>query len=255
MLKKIIKYAAFYVLRYGEYHDQGYDAQIGLWKNEEVAKTDKAVDNNSKEARKEVGGETDGRNDARANVETDTGIHEETEQSTNARSGEMGHRADRGDRVGRVRENTRSDTDAKGNRGGSDLLGHTQKGDEHLAYINSLPLTVQVGEPRRVALEKQGKDTSLNGITEEERTKAQEQLATHGQLLMEWAKKNGVSKDHTTDGRRSLRKKIVNDYYNEGSYAKGKQAFFILGLPAAGKSSLADPLAKKWTRLLSRRNR
>ncbi|ETI86369.1 MAG: hypothetical protein Q612_NSC00306G0004 [Negativicoccus succinicivorans DORA_17_25] len=102
---------------------------------------------------------------------------------------------------------------------------------------------MQVGDPRRVALEKQGKDTSLKGITEEERTKAQEQLATHGQLLTDWAKKNGISKDHATDERYSLRAKIIDDYYNKGSYAKGKQAFLILGLPAAGKSSLADPLA------------
>lgn len=245
VLKKFIKYAAFYVLRYGEYHKQGYDTQVGLWKNEEVAKTDKAVDNNSKEAVKEVGGEADGRNDRRRTDQTDNGIHEEAEQSANARIGEMGDRAAGGDRVGRVRKDTRGTRGSQENTGGTKLLGHTQKGDEHLAYINSLPLTVQVGEPRRVALEKQGKDTSLNGITEEERTKAQEQLATHGQLLMDWAKQNGISKDHTTDGRRSLRKKIVNEYYNKGSYAKGKQAFLILGLPAAGKSSLADPLAKK----------
>ena len=225
------------------YHDQGYDAQVGLWKNEEVAKTEKAVDNNSKEAIKEVGGEADGRNDARANVETDTGIHEEAEQSADARSGEVGHRADGGDRVGRVRKDTRGARGSQENTGGTELLDRTQKGDEHLAYIDSLPYTVQVGKPRQAALEKQGKDTSLKGITEEERTKAQEQLAAHGQLLMDWAKKNGVSKDHATAERKKLQEKIVNDYYNKGSYAKGKQAFLILGLPAAGKSSLADPLA------------
>ncbi|MBS5917966.1 MAG: zeta toxin family protein [Negativicoccus succinicivorans] len=155
----------------------------------------------------------------------------------------MGDRTAGGDRVGRVRENTRVDQVARGNKEAADLLDNTQKGDEHLAYINSLPYTVQVGDPRRVALEKQGKDTSLKGITEEERTKAQEQLATHGQLLTDWAKKNGISKDHATDERYSLRAKIIDDYYNKGSYAKGKQAFLILGLPAAGKSSLADPLA------------
>ncbi|MDU2184096.1 MAG: zeta toxin family protein, partial [Negativicoccus succinicivorans] len=155
----------------------------------------------------------------------------------------MGDRTAGGDRVGRVRENTRVDHVARGHKEAADLLDNTQKGDEHLAYINSLPYTVQVGDPRRVALEKQGKDTSLKGITEEERTKAQEQLATHGQLLTDWAKKNGISKDHATDERYSLRAKIIDDYYNKGSYAKGKQAFLILGLPAAGKSSLADPLA------------
>jgi len=51
-------------------------------------------------------------------------------------------------------------------------------------------------------------------------------------------------KKHTTAERRELRANIINDYYNQGTYAKGRQAFLILGLPAAGKSSLADPLAK-----------
>ena len=257
------------------YHAQGYDAKIGLFENtetaqpqetvqeqqpqqqkaaqekqevqpqeetthEEVAKTEKTVDNNSKEVIKEVGGEAD---DGRRNVETDAGIHEETGKRTDDRSGETGDRDARGGRVGRVRENARVDQSTSGNKETADLLGNTQKGDEHLAYINSLPYTVQVGEPRQAALKKQGKDTSLKGITEEERTKAQEQLAKHGKLLAEWADRNGNSKKHATDERHSLRAKIIDDYYNKGSYAKGKQAFLILGLPAAGKSSLADPLA------------
>ena len=60
-------------------------------------------------------------------------------------TGEMGS-----SRVGRVREDTR----VKGERGsamqgdGSDTAGI--KGREHLAYINSLPYTVQVGEPPKL---------------------------------------------------------------------------------------------------------
>lgn len=37
-------------------------------------------------------------------------------------------------RVGRVRENTGVDTDTKRNRGRTDVLGRTQKGDERIAY-------------------------------------------------------------------------------------------------------------------------
>ena len=62
----------------------------------------------------------------------------------------MGDRTAGGDRVGRVRENTRVDQVARGNKEAADLLDNTQKGDEHLAYINSLPYTVQVGEPPKL---------------------------------------------------------------------------------------------------------
>lgn len=222
--------------RLAVHREQGYDAQARLSENESVAKTQETVDNDSRDS-KQSGGET---NDGRGTNQADNGIHEETEQPTDARSGKMGNRTTGGNRVGRVRQDARSDTNAERNIEYAKDLGHTKEGDAHIAYIHSLPYTVKVGEPRRVKLEAEGKDTGLGGIVADERVAAQNQMNEHGVLLVEWAKEHGISKKHTTAERRELRANIVDDYYNQGSYAKGKQAFLILGLPAAGKSSLDD---------------
>ena len=245
-----------------EYYQNGYDVESGIIGESDkrfidqereqekakesdtpIAKTQETVDNDSRDS-KQSGGETNGRDDSRGNAGTDESVHEEIEQPTDARSGKMGNRATGSNRVGGVRQDARSDTNAERNIEYAKDLGHTKEGDAHIAYINSLTYTVKVGEPRRVKLEAAGKDTGLGGIAADERVAAQNQMNEHGVLLVEWAKEHGISKTHTTAERRELRANIVDDYYNQGVYAKGKQAFLILGLPAAGKSSLADPLAK-----------
>ena len=222
--------------RLAVHREQGYDAQARLSENESVAKTQETVDNDSRDS-KQSGGETNGRDDARGNAGTDESVHEETEQPTNARRGKMGNRTTGGNRVGSVRQDARSTGESSASTGEK---AATVKGQEHVAYINSLTYAVKVGGPRRVKLEAEGKDTGLGGIVADERVAAQNQIKLHGDLLVAWAKKHGISKKHITPERKKHQQQLIDDYYNQGVYAKGKQAFLILGLPAAGKSSLDD---------------
>ncbi len=209
-----------------------------------IAKTQETVDNDSRDTAEDAGGETNGRNDTRGNAGTDESIHEETEQPTDDTRNESVHRVHGLGGFAGVQQSPGNNQAAERTGRQSDHLGHTKEGDAHIAYIENLPYTVEVGEPRRVKLEAEGKDTGFGGIAVDERIAAQNQMNEHGVLLVEWAKEHGISKTHTTAERRELRANIVDDYYDKGTYAKGRQAFLILGLPAAGKSSLADPLAK-----------
>ena len=222
--------------RLAVHREQGYDAQARLSENESVAKTQETVDNDSRDS-KQSGGET---NDGRRPSQADNGIHEETEQPTDDARNKSVHRVHGLGGFRGIQQSTGNNQAAERTGRQSDNLGHTKEGDAHIAYIHSLPYTVKVGEPRRVKLEAAGKDTGLGGIAADERVAAQNQMNEHGVLLVEWAKEHGISKKHTTAERRELRANIVDNYYNQGSYAKGRQAFLILGLPAAGKSSLDD---------------
>ena len=51
--------------------------------------------------------------------------------------------------------------------------------------------------------------------------------------------------DIMTEERIKLREDIAADLYGKGAKVKNKQAYIVIGGPASGKSSLADPLAKQ----------
>lgn len=222
--------------RLAVHREQGYDVQARLSENESVAKTQETVDNDSRDS-KQSGGET---NDGRRTSQADNGIHERAEQPTDDARNKSVHRVHGLGGFRGIQQSTGNNQAAERTGRQSDNLGHTKEGDAHIAYIHSLPYTVKVGEPRRVKLEAEGKDTGLGGIVADERVAAQNQIKLHGDLLVAWAKKHGISKKHITPERKKHQQQLIDDYYNQGVYAKGKQAFLILGLPAAGKSSLDD---------------
>ena len=53
-----------------------------------------------------------------------------------------------------------------------------------------------------------------------------------------------------TDERKRLRKKIAAELYGDGSRHKGARSFIILGPPAAGKSTFANPIVEQFGALL-----
>ena len=125
--------------------------------------------------------------------------------------------------------------------------GRPNLAEQFTAYVRQLRenAKVLVGTYRTEALEKAGKDAGLSSITKEERAKAKRQMLAQDRLLREWVDANGDAQKNNINNpeRTKLEKKLVSDYYNKGTYAHDKQAYLILGLPAAGKSSLADPLS------------
>ena len=73
-------------------------------------------------------------------------------------------------------------------------------------------------------------------------------MRAQDRILRKWVDANGDAKIHNENNthRIGLEKRLIGGYYKtHGPYNRDKQAYLILGLPAAGKSSLADPLAKQ----------
>lgn len=68
-------------------------------------------------------------------------------------------------------------------------------------------------------------------LAEQERMKAQGLLAPTIEI--------------NTEERQELRNNIAKDLYGNGAKNKNKQAYLVIGLPASGKSAMANPLQKK----------
>ena len=125
-----------------------------------------------------------------------------------------------------------------------------KKGQEFVSYVKKIidNAKVLVGEPRTKALKEAGEESGSSSITDEEFNKAQKQMLAQDRILRKWVDANGDAKEHNENNSRriSFERRVLRGYYNEGrGYARDKQAYLILGLPAAGKSSLADPLSKQ----------
>ncbi len=123
-----------------------------------------------------------------------------------------------------------------------------KKGQEFVSYVKKIidNAKVLVGEPRTKALKEAGEESGSSSITDEEFNKAKKQMLAQDRILRKWVDANGDAKKHNENNSRrvSLEQRILSGYYKEGrGYAHDKQAYLILGLPAAGKSSLADPLS------------
>lgn len=127
----------------------------------------------------------------------------------------------------------------------SNGAGHL--GEAFMAYAEQLKnnAKIPVGIYRAQALENAGQHAGDSSITEKERAEAKKQMRAQDRLLRKWVDSNGDAKTHNENNpeRRELEKQLIKDYYEKSEYAKEKQAYLILGLPAAGKSSLADPLS------------
>ena len=125
-----------------------------------------------------------------------------------------------------------------------------KKGQEFVSYVKKIidNAKVLVGEPRTKALKEAGEESGSSSITDEEFNKAQKQMLAQDRILRKWVDANGDAKKHNENNSRrmSFERRVLGSYYNEGrGYARDKQAYLILGLPAAGKSSLAEPLSKQ----------
>ena len=144
-------------------------------------------------------------------------------------------------------------SDRKGQETDSGVDGQyivTKSGEAFVSYARLLRdnAKVLVGIYRTKALQRVGKDTGSSSITKEEFTKAQKQMRAQDRILRKWVDANGDAKIHNENNthRIGLEKRLIGGYYKtHGPYNRDKQAYLILGLPAAGKSSLADPLAKQ----------
>lgn len=231
----------------------GFDIEIPT--NREGADTNgqMATTNDGKmeenDAGRESGIQTEGRR-IRQNMSEGTGSEKE---NSIYGGGETVHSVDglRGGRELSDREGQRSvEKDGNGdlprNTGGT-KSGRTKLGEAFTAYAEQLKnnAKVPVGIYRAKALENAGQHAGDSSITEKEFTNAQKQMRAQDRLLRKWVDANGDAKAHNENNpeRRELEKQLIKDYYNQGEYAKEKQAYLILGLPAAGKSSLADPLS------------
>ncbi len=77
-----------------------------------------------------------------------------------------------------------------------------------------------------------------------------ENIAIAERLAQTYIDKFGTTDKINTPERQALRHQITDELYGDGARIKNREAFIIIGLPASGKSTFADPLVSEQGALL-----